>query len=91
VQRKLPGKIRFNSSARQLTDIEIEKLLQKGAIKWACFHSKQFLSNLFTVPKKGGELRPVINLKPLNESVKYHHFKMESLNHLLDCLQVGNL
>ena len=31
-------------------------------------------------------LRPVINLKPLNEFVQYHHFKMEGLNTLLDLL-----
>ena len=43
----------------------------------------EFLSNQFPIPKKGDELRPVINLKPLNHFVEYHHFKMEGLSSLL--------
>ena len=61
-------------------------MFQKGAIRHALFARKQFISNLFVIPKKNGELRPVINLKPLNEFVRYHHFKMEGLNSLLDLL-----
>ena len=61
-------------------------MLQKGAIRRASFDPRQFVSNLFIIPKKSGDLRPVINLKPLNEFVQYHHFKMEGLNTLLDLL-----
>ena len=46
----------------------------------ASFDPNQFLSNQFTIPKKGDELHPVINLKPLNHFVEYHHFKMEGLS-----------
>lgn len=58
-------------------------MLGKSAIRRASFDPNQFLSNLFTIPKKGYELRPVINLKPLNHFVEYHHFKMEGLSSLL--------
>ena len=61
-------------------------MLQKGAIRRASFNPGQFVSNLFIIPKKSDDLRPVINLKPLNEFVQYHHFKMEGLNTLLDLL-----
>ena len=61
-------------------------MLQKGAIRRASFDPRQFISNLFIIPKKFGDLRPVINLKPLNEFVQYHHFEMEGLNTLLDLL-----
>lgn len=47
---------------------------------------KQFLSNLFVIPKKIGDLRPVINKKTQNEFVQYHCFKKEGLNSLLDYL-----
>ena len=61
-------------------------MLQKGAIRRASYDPRQFISNLFIIPKKCGDLRPVINLKPLNEFVQYHHFKIEGLNTLLDLL-----
>ena len=38
---------------------------------------KGFFSSVFLVPKKGGGLRPVINLKHLNEFILAPHFKME--------------
>ena len=47
---------------------ELWKLLGKG---------------VFTIPKKGDELRPIINLKPLNHFVEYHHFKVEGLTLLV--------
>ena len=55
----------------------------KGAMRRASFDPNQFLSNQFTILKKGEELRPVINLKPLIHFVEYHHFKMEGLSSLL--------
>lgn len=90
VQNKLPMKMGFSKSEESAIDCEIDKLLNKGAIRRACFHSNQFISNLFTIPKKSGDLRPVINLKPLNKFVQYHHFKMENLNSLLDLISIGD-
>ena len=78
----------MTSLVRFAIELEVQKMLQKGAIRHALFHPKQFISNLqlFVIPKKTGDLRPVINLKPLNDFVQYHHFKMEGLNSLLDLL-----
>ena len=45
---------------------------------------------MFLVPKKDGRLRPVINLKALNQSVKTEHFKMEGIYMLKDLLKAGN-
>ena len=48
---------------------EVEKLLQKGAIEpvpFAEIHDG-FYSTFFLVPKKTGDLRPVIYLRPLNK------------------------
>jgi len=49
--------------------------------------TREFLSNVFLVPKKDGGFRPVINLKALNHFVPYEHFKMEGLHCLKDILQ----
>ena len=83
IQYKLQNKIPFSRDEKECISVEVRKLFGKGA----SFHPKQFISNLFTIPKKGGELRPVINLKPLNHCVEYHHFKMESLISLLDLMR----
>ena len=65
---------------RQAIYKEVLKLLEKGAIVKAQHCQGEFISNLFLVPKKTGDLRPVINLKPLNKFVVKRHFKVETIN-----------
>ena len=60
--------------------VEIQSLLQKQAICQISVSTKGFYFNMFTVPKKDGGQRPVINLKHLNKFVKSEHFKMEGLH-----------
>ena len=48
-----------------------------------------FLSPIFTIPKKNGEQRLIINLRQLNKSMTKQHFKMEGA-HLLSDLLVMN-
>ena len=73
----------FSLETRKCFSVKVGKLLGKGAMRRASFDRNQFLWNLFTIPKKADELRPVINLKPLNNFVGYHHFNMEGLSSLL--------
>ena len=68
-QVKTPHGIVFSDEEKKLIDLEVQKMLQKGDIRHASFNSRQFVSNLFNIPKKSGDVRPVINLKPLNEFV----------------------
>ena len=46
-----------------------------------------FYSNMFLVPKKDGKVRPVINLKKLNQFVHIHHFKMEGIQTARELVQ----
>ena len=71
----------------KVVDEQVQDLLQKGAIVKTEFSSDKFISNIFLVPKKNGKLRPVINLKKLNQYVEYHHFKQENLKMVLDLIQ----
>ena len=59
---------------------EIQSLLQKQAICQVPVSMKGFYSNMFTVPKKDGGQRLVINLKHQNKFVKSEYFKMEGLH-----------
>ena len=76
----------FSEEEERLINLEVQKMLPKSAIRRASFSSRQLVSCLFIIPKKSGDLRPVVNLKPLNEFVQYHHFKIEELSTLLDLL-----
>ena len=73
-----------------LIQSEIEKLLSKGAIVETNHRPNEFISTLFLVPKKTGDLRPVINLKPLNEFVRKIRFKMESIDFVKHLLHPGD-
>ena len=61
-------------------------MLEKGAIKEIPENNVAFLSTIFTIPKKTGDLRPIINLKKLNEFVKYDQFKMETFKDVKELL-----
>ena len=49
-----------------------------GVLKEVEHHPDEFLSPIFLVPKKDGEYRMILHLKNLNESITYHHFKMDT-------------
>ena len=71
-------------SRNEFQDIkqEVNSLLSKGAIQQIPNSQVKFVSPLFTFPKKSGGLRPVINLKPLNQFLHLQTFKMEGLSDL---------
>ena len=46
---------------------ELQSLLEKGAVVPVTDSQESFYSNLFLVPKKNSQMRPVINLKRLNQ------------------------
>ncbi|KAI8503707.1 hypothetical protein Bbelb_186780 [Branchiostoma belcheri] len=79
IQGRLPLSRPRDDAQAAVIDEEVRTLLTKGAVTEVPYHHTQFVSTLFTVPKKTGGLRPVINLKPLNKFLHKQRFKMESL------------
>lgn len=72
------GKI--TTEEKELTEEEINQMLEKGAIiKLDPSSSDQFLSSIFTVSKKDGGDRPVVDSKKLNSLIHCPHLKMEGL------------
>ena len=71
-------------------DKEIVNLLKKGAIK-VCSHTPgEFVSNIFTIPKKSGGNTSVIDMKALNEFGEYIPFRMEDISLLKSVLRQGD-
>ena len=81
----------FSVTETPVIEEELDRLLAMGAIKQVPWSKKGFLSSIFTTPKKDGSTRMILNLKKLNESVEYHHFKMDTLEHAVTLLTKGCL
>ncbi|KAG2222337.1 hypothetical protein INT45_009810 [Circinella minor] len=62
----------------------------KEAIQQVPPHTPGFWSHLFLLPKKDGGLRPVLNLRPLNQYLPTIHFKMESWPTITNMIQPGD-
>jgi hypothetical protein len=69
----------LSQEAQEATEQEIHQLLIKRAIEEVDPLSLGHRSPLFTVPKKNGQLRPILNLRKVNSFIPHRHFKMESL------------
>ncbi|KAL0147528.1 hypothetical protein M9458_057156, partial [Cirrhinus mrigala] len=69
---------------------EIAVLLVKDAIETvpSAELKKGFYSPYFIVPKKGGGLRPILDLRVLNRALLKLPFKMLTLKHILTCVRV---
>jgi len=92
VQCRPPRELAFQKGEVEALTAEVKSLLQKEAISIVQNEDRKrgFLSQLFAVPKKNGEIRPVVNLKALNRFVKQESFKMEGIHMLKDLLQPGD-
>ena len=62
---------------------------ERGHIPVPAEHRGFLLHNIL-VPKENGQMRPVINLKNLNQWVEAQHFKMEGIATLKDLLRLGD-
>jgi len=78
------------NSKGPLVDQEILDMIAKGALeKVDNPNSPGFYSRIFLVPKKTGGMRPVIDLKRLNQFLVHKHFKMESGQSIRRALKQG--
>lgn len=88
VQNTPPVPVRMNEKESLAVDVEIKRLVSKGVIVASEHESHEFVSNIFTRPKKEG-LRMILNLKELNETVAYHHFKMDTFSSAVKLITPG--
>ena len=86
VQSKLPHEIKMSQIETEAAQEHIKQLLAKRAIRECPYSGNGFVSNIFLHPKPDGSFRVILNLKNFNKFIEYAHFKMESLNHILDLI-----
>ena len=78
-QDRVPKQKKFSAEESTIIQSEIDKLLQKEVIEPARNEAGQFISTIFLRPKPDDSHRMILNLKQLNKSVEYEHFKMGTL------------
>lgn len=86
VNTKIPN-CHFNSKEEEIIGLEIQKLLDMKVLKEVQHHPEEFLSPIFLRPKKDGEYRMILNLRKLNESIKFYHFKMDTFETALKLIK----
>ena len=81
VQWRKPLPRQMSSELTAVVTKEVQALQEKGALEEVPPGSPGFLSPLFVVPKKNGKMRPVADLRELNQFVQYSRPSL--IRHLL--------
>ena len=77
-QNRPPRTLHFNGEETDKMHTQLQTMLKKGIIEHASHQRGEFISSIFCRPQKDGTVRIILNLKDLNHTVQYHHFKMEN-------------
>ena len=72
-----------------IIDAKIAQLVNKEVLQVTNRVPDGFISNIFIRPKKDSGFRMILNLKPLNKFVDYHHFKMDTFRTALKLIRPG--
>ena len=69
-----------NEMEKRTIHDEIQKLIDKQVVETCEHEEDEFISNIFTRPKKNGGLRIILDLSELNKSLNCQHFKMDGIH-----------
>ena len=67
----------------KITELENEKVIEKAS-------QNGIISPIFFRTKQNGKLRMILDLKQVNKSVRYEHFKMQSLKDAQNLIERGD-
>ena len=77
----------LSSKENEIISVGIKKLLKKSVIVYSTPEEGEFISGIFTRDKKRWQNRMILNLKKINKFVNYKHFKMESINNVINLIK----
>ena len=82
---------KFKRNAEETAKIqdEINSLAAKNVIETCDHEEGEFISNIFTRPKKSGGIRVILDLSELNKCISYQHFKMDNIKTALALISPG--
>ena len=81
-----PHDIVFMPEEMGFIDTEIARLYAKGVTVESSHSSGEYISPIFVWGKKDGSHRLILNLKSLNQSITYRHFKMDTLQSAINLI-----
>lgn len=88
VQNYVPSNIKCPPDEMLKIDKVIESFVASSIIEEVNHCTNEYISTIFPVVKKNKEdIRIILNLKSLNPSVTYEHFKMEHLSSALNLVE----
>ena len=91
VQDKIPNEIKFSKEDQELVRLELDRFVDLGILEESTIQPGDFVSNLFIRHKKEpGKIRILANLKKLNSFVKHIHFKMDTLDSVIQMIRPGS-
>ncbi|XP_068723943.1 uncharacterized protein [Montipora capricornis] len=83
------GRGSFLDQEKVIIDAQVAEFLSKGILSYSESQDDQIISPIFLRPTPDGTYRVIFNLKALNESVVYHHFKLDTLEATLPLITPG--
>ena len=89
MQEHIPQQLKFSDVELMQINQELNRFLNCNIIEKVNQTDKnEFISNIFTRPKKDGKTRAILNLKQFNKKFMEHiHFKMETLKAAVDAMR----
>ena len=75
---------RLRKQEMSIINSEIQKLKSKKAIVNTDKRTGDYISGIFTRGKKDGSHRMILNFKNFNKFICYRHFKMQSIQNVLN-------
>ena len=87
VQMSRPRPLPFAKYEVDIIDNIVDSFLDLGMIERTINTNDDFVSNVFIRNKKNGSHRLILNLIKLNMFIEYHHFKMDTIETVINLMR----